>query len=146
VPLFDEHSGMVDGLSHTSLENKSLEAALEKVFHGESHHIIELVLALFQKPIPIQPPQKHLTLKNTALVRFVKGEKHSSSIMNATQSILNPPEFPLGTEPILSDKLQLGIQTFLLIRTPWLFKSFPIYMKTKNKYLTSIIQNPDAKL
>jgi hypothetical protein len=122
---------MVDGLSHTSLENKSLEAALEKVFHGESQHIIELVLALFQKPIPIHPPQKRLTLKSMALVLLVKGEKHCGSITNATKSILNPPEFPLSTEPILSDKLQLGIQTFLLIRTPWLLKIFPIYTKKR---------------
>lgn len=132
VPLPDKHSGMMDWLGHPWLEHESLETALKKVLHSQGQHIIKFVLTLIQKSIPIHPPEKGFTLKNTSWVFFIKGEKHSCCITNAAQCILNPPKLSLTTEPILSNKLQLSIQTLLLIGTSWFLEGFPIYWQTQS--------------
>lgn len=127
MPLFNKHSGMVDRLGHTSLENLRLESALEKAFHCKGQHIIQLVLVLLQQAIPVHPPQQSLSLKDPTGILLIEGQKHPSIVTDTAQSILNPPELPLAPETVLSHKLQLSIQTLLLIRTAWLLKSLAIY-------------------
>ena len=126
MPLPDENPGVVDGLGHTRFEHLGLKTPLQEVLNSQSKNIIELVLALFQKPIPVHPSQKSLTLKDTARVLLIQGKKFPGSITDTAQSILNPPQLPLAPKPVLSNKLQLSIQTFLLIRTSWLLESLSI--------------------
>ena len=96
MPLPDKHSGMVNRLCHTRLEHKCLEASLEEVLHSKSQDIIKLVLALIQQTVPVHPSQKGFTLENPAGVLPIKGQKHSSSITDAAEGILNPPKLPLA--------------------------------------------------
>lgn len=117
---------MVDGLCHASLEDKGLKAALKKVFHGQSQHIIKLVLALIQQTISVHPPHKGLTLENPSWVLLIKGQKHSCSVTNSAESILHPPELPFASKTILTNKLQFSIQSFLFIRTTGLLESLSI--------------------
>ena len=126
MPLLDEHSGMMDGLCHTSLKHKCLEAALKKVLHSQCQDVIELVLTLLQKPITVHPSEQSFTLKDSAGILLIKGKKHPSSITDAAQGILNPPQFPLAPKPVFSHKLQLSIQTLLLIWTTGFLKCLPI--------------------
>ena len=126
MPLPDKHPGVVDRFSHTSLEYKSLKAAFKEVLHRQGQDIIKLVLALIQKPISIHPAKKSLTLKNPTWVLLIKGQKIPSSISYAAQSILNSPELPLASQPVLSHQLQLSIQSLLFIRTTRLLKCLPI--------------------
>lgn len=126
MPLPNEHTSMVNRLSHTRLEHKCLEPTLKEVLNSQSQDIIKLVLALIQQTIPIHSAQKGLTLKDTARIFLIQSEKHPCIITDAAQSILNPPQLPLASEPILSNKLQLRIQTFLLIWATWFLESLPI--------------------
>ena len=63
---------------------------------------------------------------NMTRVLFISSERFPSSISDTAQRILNPPQLPLTSEPILSYKPQVSIQTFLLTWMPWLFKVLPI--------------------
>ncbi|KAJ0849500.1 hypothetical protein HanPSC8_Chr13g0569411 [Helianthus annuus] len=117
---------MMNRLSHTSLEHKCLQPTFKKVLHSKRKHVIELVLTLVQKPIPIHSPHKSLTLKDPTRVLLLKRQKHSCGITNATQRILHSPKLPLASKTILSHKLQLSIQSFLLVRTTGLLKSLTI--------------------
>ena len=127
VPLPDEHSGMVDRLGHARLEHEGLKPALEKVLHSKSQHVIELVLALVQQTVLVHPSQQGFTLKDPTRVLLVKGQKISRIVTDTAQSILNPPELPLAPQAVLANKLQLSVQTLLLIGTSGLLKSLPIY-------------------
>lgn len=127
MPLSDEHPGMMDRLCHTSLEHKCLETALKKVLYGQGQDVIELILRLIQKPIAVHPSEKSFTLKDTTLILFIKGKKHSRGITDTAQSILNPPQFSLAPKPVFSHKLQLSIQSLLLIGTTGFLKCLPIY-------------------
>lgn len=118
---------MVDRLGHSRLEHLCLEPALEEVLHGEGQNIIELVLVLVKEPKPVHPAQKGLSLKYPPWVFLVEGEEIPCSITDATQGILDPPELPLAPEPVLPNKLQLRVQTLLLIWTTGFLESLPIY-------------------
>ncbi|PWA34628.1 hypothetical protein CTI12_AA617200 [Artemisia annua] len=45
-------------LGHTSLEHKCLQTKLKEVLHSQGHHVIKLILALIQQPIPFHSPHK----------------------------------------------------------------------------------------
>lgn len=109
VSLPDEHTGMVDGLSHTGLEDEGLEAALEKVLDSKRQHVIELVLALIQQAIPVHPPQQGLALENPTWILLIQRQKHSGIVSDPAQSILNPPQLPFAPQPILSHELQFRV-------------------------------------
>lgn len=129
--LPDEHSSMVDRLCHARLEDKCLKAALKEVLHSQGQDIIKLVLTLIQKPITVHPPEKSFTLKDPPWILLIKGQKHPRIVANTAQSILNPPQLSLASQPILSHKLQLSIQTLLLIWTAGLLKGLPIYISPR---------------
>lgn len=128
VPLPDQHPSMVDWLRHTRLEDKGLKTPLQEVLHCQGQHIIQLVLTLIQKTIPVHPSQKGFTLKDTARVLLIQSEKVPCSITDTAKNILNPPQLSLVPKPIFSHKLQLSIQTLFLIRATGLLKSLPIYI------------------
>lgn len=126
MPLLDEYSGMVDRFGHTSFEHQCLEAAFKKVLNSQGQHVIKLVLALIQQPVPVHPPHKCFTLEYPTWVLLFKSKKHSCSITNAAESILHPPKLPFASKTVFSYKLQLSIQSLLLIRATGLLKSLPI--------------------
>lgn len=127
MPLPDKHSGMVNGLGHTRLEHQGLKTALKKVLDSKGQHVIELVLALVQQPVPVHPPQQGFTLENPTWVLLIQCQKHPRIVTNATECILHPPELPLAPQPILTNELQLRVQTLLLVGTSGLLKGFPIW-------------------
>lgn len=94
---------MVDRLGHAGLEDEGLEAALQKVLHSESQHVIKLVLALIQQAVLVHPSQQGFSLEDTAGVLLVQGQEISSIVSDTAQSILNPPQLPLAPQTILSD-------------------------------------------
>lgn len=136
VPLPDEDSGVVDGLGHARLEDEGLEAAFEKVLDGESQHIIQLVLCLVEESVTEHSSEKGFSLEDTARVLLVEGQKISGVVTDAAESVLNPPQLPLAAKSVLTDQLQLGVQTLLLVRTTRLLEGFPIY-STPNKQINN---------
>ncbi|MFS8018190.1 hypothetical protein Hanom_Chr15g01389221 [Helianthus anomalus] len=113
-------------LSHTSFEHKGLKTAFKKVLDSKGQHVIELVLALIKQTISVHSPHKGFTLKDPTRVLLLKGQKHSCSITDTAQGILHPPELTLASKTVFTDKLQLSVQTFLLVRTAWLLECLTI--------------------
>jgi hypothetical protein len=134
VTLLDQDTGVMNGFGHARLKHKSLEASLQEVLHGESQHIIELVLAFIEKTIPVHASQQSLSLEDTTSVLLIQGQQHTSIVADTAQSVLHPPNLTLVAETILSDQLQLSIETLLLEGPARLLKSLPIYPKTKTSY------------
>lgn len=126
MPLLDEHTGVVDRLGHARLKYNGLQASLQEILNGESKHVIELVLTLIQKTISVHASQKSLSLENTTCVFLIESKQHASIVADTAQRILNPPELTLVAETILSNKLQLGIETLLLERPAWLLEGLSI--------------------
>lgn len=126
VTLPNENSGMVNRLCHTRLENKCLQTALKEVLNSQCQDIIKLVLTLIQKPVAVHPTEKSLTLKDTAGVLLIEGQKHPSIVTDTAQCILNSPQLPLAMKSILTNEFQLSIQTLLLIGTTGLLECLPI--------------------
>lgn len=124
--LSNKHTSMVDRLGHSRLEYKGLQPAFKEVFNSQSQDIIELVLALVQKPIPVHSSEKGFTLKDSTRVLLIQSQKFPGSITDAAQSILHPPQLPFTTEPILSHQLQLVVQSLLLIWTARLLEGLPV--------------------
>ena len=61
VLLPDEHSGVVDGLGESELEDLGLEPALQEVLDLETEHVIELHTALVQHSDTHQTTQQRVT-------------------------------------------------------------------------------------
>lgn len=126
MSLSDKDTGVVNGLGHTGLEDKSLETALEEILNSQSKNVVELVLGFIKKPIRVHPPKKSFTLKDPTRVFLVEGEKLSGSVADTAKRVLNPPQLSLATKTVFSDKLQLGVKTLLLVRTSRLLEGLAI--------------------
>jgi len=129
VALPDEHTSMMDGLCHAILEDNCLKATLKEVLNSERKNVIKFVLALTEETVAVHAAQECLTLKDTAGILFIKGEKLPSGIPDAAEGILHTPQLALAPQAVLTYQLQLSIKALLLIRTPWLLESFTICIK-----------------
>ncbi|KAI5416755.1 hypothetical protein KIW84_041683, partial [Lathyrus oleraceus] len=107
----------MNGLSHARFENKCLKAALEKVLHSKSQNIIELVLSFIKKTITKHSPQKCFTLKDPTRILLIQRQQIPRIVTDTAESVLNPPELPFAAKTVLSDELQLSIQSLLLVWT-----------------------------
>jgi hypothetical protein len=121
VALPDEHTSMMDGICHAILEDNCLKATLKEVLNSERKNIIKFVLALTEETVAVHAAQECLTLKDTAGILFIKGEKLPSGIPDAAEGILHTPQLALAPQAVLTYQLQLSIKALLLIRTPWFF-------------------------
>ncbi|KAF1875696.1 hypothetical protein Lal_00006326 [Lupinus albus] len=118
---------LVPSLDSSRFEDECLKAALKKVLDGESQDIIELVLIFIKKTVTKHSSKESFTFKDTTRVLFIKCQQIPSVITDSAEGVLNPPQLPLAPKSILSHKLQLCIQTLLLVWTTWLLERFPIY-------------------
>ena len=126
VLLADEHTGMVDGLGQTLLEDNCLQASLEEIVRLEGQDVIELVLGLVQEAILIHAAHQGLALKNALGILLVEREKRACSITDLAEDHLHAPKLTLVAKAILSNELQLGIQALLLKRASWLLEGLAI--------------------
>jgi len=126
VSLPDKNPSVMDRLSHSRFEHKSLKTTLEKILNSESQNIIELVLCFIKQTMLEHSPQKSFTLKDPTRILLIQGQKGSSIVTDTAKSVLNPPQLSLAAKTILSDELQLGIQTLLLVWTTGLLEGFAI--------------------
>lgn len=82
---------MVDGLGHSRLEHESLEAALQKVLHGEGKDVVELVLALLKEPVAVHTAEQGLSLKDPSGVLLIEREEIPGRVPDPAESVLDPP-------------------------------------------------------
>lgn len=109
MSLLDKNPSMVDGLGHAGLENKGLEAALEKVLDGEGEDVIKLVLCLIEETVTEHPSEQRLSLEDPARVLLVEGEEVPRVVADAAERVLHPPQLPLAPQPVLPHQLQLRV-------------------------------------
>lgn len=126
MSLLDKNPSMVDGLGHAGLENKGLEAALEKVLDGEGEDVIKLVLCLIEETVTEHPSEQRLSLEDPARVLLVEGKEIPRVVADAAERVLHPPQLSLAPKPVLTNQLQLRVETLLLVRTTRLLECLPI--------------------
>mmetsp|Transcript_24383 Transcript_24383/g.29553 ORF Transcript_24383/g.29553 Transcript_24383/m.29553 type:complete len:241 (+) Transcript_24383:78-800(+) len=117
VSLLDEHTGVVDGLSQTQLEDLGLQTALQEVGSGQCQHVIQLILGLIQKTVTGHAAHDSITLEQTLVVLLIKGKQDTGSLTDLGKSELHTEKLTLVAQTILSDQLQLNVETLLLERT-----------------------------
>jgi len=119
VTLTDQHTGVVDGLGESTLEDESLEATLHEVLNGERQDVIQTLLVLLEDSVADHAAHEGLTFEDTLWVLLVLGEEHAGSGANLGENQAHTPDFLLVLETILTDDLKLGVETLLLERTTW---------------------------
>ena len=105
MPLPDEDTGVMNRLRHTRLKHNSLKTTLEKILHGQRQDVIELVLALVEKPVPVHLTEKRLSFEDPLGILLVERQKISSRVTDAAQGVLDSPELTLVAETVLADEL-----------------------------------------
>lgn len=126
VALSDENPSMVDRFRHPSFEDDGLKPPREEVLDSKRKDVIELVLALFEKTIPLHPTKQRLSFEDAPWVLLVEREELPGRVTDPTQDELDAPELALAPETVLSDELQLRVETLLLVWTTRLLEGLPI--------------------
>lgn len=126
MSLLDENPGVVNGLGHPGFEDERLKAALEEILDGEGEDVIELVLSLVEESVAEHSAEKSLALEDPARVLLVEGEEVPRVVADAAERVLHPPQLSLAPKPVLTNQLQLRVETLLLVRTTRLLECLPI--------------------
>ena len=77
VALFDEDSGVVNGLGETELVDTGLQAALKEIFDFEGEHVIELHAGFVEHTDTDETADKCVAFEETLGIFFVESEKLS---------------------------------------------------------------------
>ena len=117
VSLTDQHTGVVDGLGQTALEDLSLKTSLEHLLASHSQSIIQLSLGLVQQTHSDQLSEQSLTLELSGLVVLIERQQVTSGRSDLGKSVHDSPDFSLVLQTVLTDDSQLRVQTRLLERS-----------------------------
>jgi len=126
VTLTDQNTSMVHRLRKSLLVHLGLETSLKKLLGGELKDGIEIELVISEEPVTAHTTKKSSSLENTLRVLGVKGEEDTSSLTKLRKCELHTPDLTLTPKSVLSDKLELGVKTFLLERTTRSLISFAV--------------------
>merc|ERR1712045_728400 len=118
VSLPDEDTGVVDGLGQPQLEHLGLKTTLQEVLDLETEHVVELHLALVEHTDPHQATQQRVALEQPLGVLLLEGEEDPGGGPHLGEAVLDAPHLPLVPQPVLSDQLQLLVQSSLLEWSP----------------------------
>merc|ERR1711861_111806 len=112
---------MVDRLSESTLEDEGLQTTLHEVLEGERQNIIQTLLVLIEDSVADHAAHQGLTLEHTFWVLLVLRQKSTCSGTNLGKCETHTPDLLLVLQAVLTNQLELGIETFLLEWTPrWL--------------------------
>jgi hypothetical protein len=117
VALFDEDTSMMDALGESLLVDLGLETSLQEFLGGELKDEIKFELIIGQEPVTAHATEKGGSLEDALGILGVQGQEGAGSLSQLCEGKLNTPDLALASESVLSDKLELGIETFLLERT-----------------------------
>lgn len=115
VSLRDEHSGVVDGLGQTELEDLGLQSSLEEILGGKSQNVIELHSVLGKNTESNQSSDQSVTLEKSLGVLLVSGKQLSGSSSDLGQLETDSVDLSLVLETKLTVELELGIETSRLV-------------------------------
>ena len=99
------------------LRNSGLESTIEKLIQSQTQNVIELEFFVGEKTISMHSSKKGSTFEKSSWIFFFKSEKFSGCLSELGQSKMYSPDLLLVLETILSNKLQLMIDSFLLKRS-----------------------------
>jgi hypothetical protein len=117
VALTDQDTGVVDSLGKTLLVHLGLKTSFQQLLGSQLQDEIELKFLVGEKSIATHASKERSTLENTlGIIRF-QGQQSTGSLTQLGQSVLNPPDFALAAQAVFTDQFELGIKTFLLVRT-----------------------------
>ena len=95
-----------------------LKTTLQEVLNLEAEDVIKLHLGLVQDADPDQTPEERVTLEQPLGVLLLEGEEDSGGGPHLGQGVFHPPDLPLVPQPVLSNELQLLVETSLLEGPP----------------------------
>jgi hypothetical protein len=111
VTLTDQDTGVVDGLCKTELEDLGLKATLQEILDLQGQDVIELHLVLVQDTDADQAANQRVTLEEAAGVLVLQGQELTGSTTDVGQREANAPDLTLVAETVLSNELQLLVET-----------------------------------
>jgi len=111
VTLTDQDTGVVDGLGKTELEDLGLEAALQEILNLQGQDVIQLHLVLVQDTDADQAANQCVTLEEATGVLVLQGQELTSSTTDVGKGETNAPDLALVAETVLSNELQLLVET-----------------------------------
>ena len=117
MSLSDVHASLVDRLSETKLEDKSLKTSLEDVGHTQTQDVIELVLVFGENAIVMETTQESNTFENSLGIVLLQSKELTSGLSHLGNHKVDSPDLALVLETVLADELHLGIEALLLKRT-----------------------------
>jgi len=119
VSLADEDTGVVDGLGETELVDTGLKTTLQEILDLQGQHVIELHAGFVEDTDTDETANEGISFEKSLGVLLLKSEKLTSSSSDLTQSELNSPHFPLVSQSILTDQLELRVKSSGLERSSW---------------------------
>jgi len=126
VALFDEDASVVDRFGEALLEDLSLKTALKELLGRKLKDEIELELLLGEESKAGHFPHEGLSLEDPFGILRVEGEEGTGGLTELGKGELNPPDLPLAPKSVLSDELELGIKTLLLVGPPGGLGGLPV--------------------
>ena len=138
VSLTDQHAGVMDGLGETVLEDLGLEAALHDLGGGQTEDVIQLALGVGEETEALHATKHGLTLEDASLILLVKGQQGTGGSADLGERVLDAPHLTLVLEAVLTDALELGVQTLLLEGTlglTWFVKQQSYKMKLITRFI-----------
>mmetsp|Transcript_52738 Transcript_52738/g.80032 ORF Transcript_52738/g.80032 Transcript_52738/m.80032 type:complete len:173 (-) Transcript_52738:58-576(-) len=117
MTLPDENTGVVDRLGQPLFVDLGLKTAFQQLLGGKLKNGIEFKFIVSEQTVTTHSSQQSGTLEDPLGILGVKGQKGTRCLTKLGKRILNTPDFALAAESVLSNKSQLGIQTFLLVRS-----------------------------
>jgi len=111
MSLPDQHTGMMDGFSQTTLENLSLQPSLQEIFNLECQHVIETHAGLVQHTDAHETADEGVTLEETFGVLVVELEELTGGTTDFGEDEGDTPDLAFVAEAVFTCELQLGIET-----------------------------------
>ena len=108
VPLPDQDTGVVDGLSQTALEDLGLETTLQEVLNLERQDVIETHARLVEHTDTDETTNQGVTLEKTLGVLVIELEQLTGCTTNLGKNETNAPDLALVAETVLACELWGG--------------------------------------
>merc|ERR1712141_798780 len=83
---------MMDRLGESKLEDLGLETSFQEVLDFETENVIELHAAFIQDTNANKTTQQCVSLKKSAGIFILKGQKVTGGLTDLGQGVLNPPD------------------------------------------------------
>jgi hypothetical protein len=117
VSLADQHTGVVNGLGKTSLEDLGLESSLHESLGRKLQDVIKGILLVSHETVSLQSADQRGGLEKTLGRLLGKSHEGTGSLAHLREHVLHSPDLLLAAKTVLTAELKLLVETLLLVRT-----------------------------